>query len=113
MVRPGTERRRDLLRLSRPLHWRSTSKFDYLLGRLVGGIEWCPNRSGSDSVHSDTAIDQMGREGTRKGMNPSFGHRIIEQIFIAQEACHRTGHDYRTTVLQMRDSRLGHEKIAI
>src|SRR5437762_9269919 len=77
---------RDLLGLGGALHRRIGAKVLNILGRLVGRVERRPYRTRRHRIHADATIDQMTGQRSGKGVDPTLGHRIIEQILAAHDA---------------------------
>src|SRR5947208_2577986 len=53
---------REFLRLRRPFHRRIGPEFLDLLGRAVGGIEWCPHRTRCNGVHANASVHEVARQ---------------------------------------------------
>jgi len=48
-----------------------------------------------------------------KRVDARFGHRIVEQILVTQNACPRTGIHDRAGAIHLRDCRLPNGKIPV
>src|SRR4051794_3475449 len=93
----------DLVWLSRPAHWCVLAELGDFLSRLTArGIEWSPDRSGSDAVHADTLLDQVQRKRAREGGDRSLGRTIVEQALGPGVHRFRRAVDDRRSFSEMR-----------
>ena len=55
----------------------------------------------------------MGRTRPHDGAGAALGHRIVEQVLIAEKSSHRAGHDDGAAFFHMRHCCLRHVEVAV
>src|SRR6185295_6032270 len=105
------KRGRDLLGLGCPLHGRVRAKILYLVRGTVGRIERRPDRPRRDGIYPDAAVDQVGGEQSREGMNATLGHGIVDELSAAEEPRDRARHHSGAVGAHVRHDGAGHIEI--
>src|ERR1700704_5310081 len=105
--------RSNFLWLSGAFHRRATSKLGDLFRVLVRGVKGRPYGAGCNCVYAYPTPDQIAGQGACKRIDPSLGHRVVDEIFVSQEPGNRSGVQDRRSGLHMLDASLGHIEIAV
>ena len=57
-----------------------------LVGFVVGGDEWSPDRPGRYTIDANLTRNKILRQRFRKRVDCAFGRRIVEQLFVTIES---------------------------
>src|SRR5215469_3885601 len=111
--REKNERWRNFVWLRRALHWCVRPKLVDGFGRFIRGVKRCPHWAWCDHIHTYPSVNKVRGQRPGKSMDAPLGHRVVQQVLVAEQSGDRAGHHDRAAFLHHRHRGLRHMEVAV